>query len=194
MKITGETLIPAPREAVWQALNDPVVLRQAIPGCESLEQTADNEFKATVSSKIGPISARFNGNVKLSDLDPPNGYTLTGSGNGGAAGSAKGVAKVRLEPAQGGTMLVYDVDAQIAGKLAQIGSRVIEAAAKMLAGQFFDRLAKAVIGDAPQPATVDSATARGPAAPMAPVPVWVWGIAAVALLVALGVIWYATSG
>jgi carbon monoxide dehydrogenase subunit G len=190
MKITGETLIPAPREAVWQALNDPVVLRQAIPGCESLERTADNEFKATVSSKIGPIAARFNGNVKLSDLDPPNGYTLTGSGNGGAAGTAKGVAKVRLEPAQGGTMLIYDVDAQIAGKLAQIGSRVIEAAAKMLAGQFFDRLGKAVIGDAPQPASVDSAMARGPGA-AATIPAWVWGIAAIAVLVALGVIWYA---
>jgi uncharacterized protein len=190
MKITGETLIPAPREAVWQALNDPVVLRHAIPGCESLEQTADNEFKATVSSKIGPIAARFNGNVKLSDLDPPNGYTLTGSGNGGAAGTAKGVAKVRLEPAQGGTMLIYDVDAQIAGKLAQIGSRVIEAAAKMLAGQFFDRLGKAVIGDAPQPASVDSATARGPGA-AATIPAWVWGISAIAVLVALGVIWYA---
>ncbi len=190
MKITGETLIPAPREAVWQALNDPVVLRQAIPGCESLERTADNEFKATVSSKIGPIAARFNGNVKLSDLDPPNGYTLTGSGNGGAAGTAKGVAKVRLEPAQGGTMLIYDVDAQIAGKLAQIGSRVIEAAAKMLAGQFFDRLGKAVIGDAPQPASVDSAMARGPGA-AATIPAWVWGIAAIAVLVAMGVIWYA---
>ena len=189
MKITGETLIPAPREAVWQALNDPVVLQQAIPGCESLERTADNEFKATVSSKIGPISARFNGNVKLSDLDPPNGYTLTGSGNGGAAGTAKGVAKVRLEPAQGGTMLIYDVDAQIAGKLAQIGSRVIEAAAKMLAGQFFDRLGKAVVGDAPQPASLDGRPAA--ATPMAPVPAWVWGIAAIAVLVALGVIWYA---
>jgi carbon monoxide dehydrogenase subunit G len=190
MKITGETLIPAPREAVWQALNDPVVLRQAIPGCESLERTADNEFKATVSSKIGPIAARFNGNVKLSDLDPPNGYTLTGSGNGGAAGSAKGVAKVRLEPAQGGTMLIYDVDAQIAGKLAQIGSRVIEAAAKMLAGQFFDRLGKAVIGDTPQPASADSGMARGPGA-AATIPAWVWGIAVIAVLVALGVIWYA---
>jgi uncharacterized protein len=189
MKITGETLIPAPREAVWQALNDPVVLRQAIPGCESLERTADNEFKATVSSKIGPIAARFNGNVKLSDLDPPNGYTLTGSGNGGAAGTAKGVAKVRLEPAQGGTMLIYDVDAQIAGKLAQIGSRVIEAAAKMLAGQFFDRLGKAVVGDGPQTAALDSGPAA--AAPMAPVPAWVWSIAVVAALVALGVIWYA---
>src|SRR5687768_876699 len=106
MKITGETLIAAPQEAVWRALNDPAILRQAIPGCESLEQTADNAFKATVSSRIGPISARFAGNVRLSDLDPPNSYTLTGEGTGGAAGAAKGVAKVRLEPAAGGTRLV----------------------------------------------------------------------------------------
>jgi uncharacterized protein len=183
MKITGETLIAAPREAVWQALNDPAILRQAIPGCESLEQTADNAFKATVASRIGPIAARFTGTVRLSDLDPPNSYTLTGQGSGGAAGQAKGVAKVRLEPGQGGTRLLYDVDAQISGKLAQIGSRVVEAAAKMLAGQFFDRLGKAVIGDAPQPAPATAA--------MAPIPVWVWGIAAAAVIVALAIIWYA---
>jgi carbon monoxide dehydrogenase subunit G len=186
MKITGETLIPAPREAVWQALNDPLVLRQAIPGCESLEQTADHQFKATVSSRIGPIAARFNGNVRLSDLDPPNGYTLTGEGSGGAAGSAKGVAKVRLEPAQGGTMLIYDVDAQISGKLAQIGSRVVEAAAKMLAGQFFDRLAKAVIGEG-APASAAAVTT-----PMPPIPHWVWLLAAAAIAIAFGVFLYAS--
>jgi carbon monoxide dehydrogenase subunit G len=181
MKITGETLIPAPQEAVWQALNDPAILQQAIPGCESLEKTSENSFKATVASRIGPISARFNGNVRLSDLDPPNSYTLTGEGSGGAAGSAKGVAKVRLEPGQGGTRLLYDVDAQISGKLAQIGSRVVEAAAKMLAGQFFERLGQAVVGKAPPPKP----------ATMAPIPVWVWGLAAVAVIVALGIIWYA---
>ena len=182
MKITGETLIPAPREAVWQALNDPAILKQAIPGCESLEQTSDNSFKAVVSSRIGPIAARFNGAVRLSDLDPPNSYTLTGEGSGGAAGNAKGIAKVRLEPGQGGTRLIYDVDAQISGKLAQIGSRVIEAAAKMLAGQFFDRLGQAVVGGAPAPQI---------AATGVPIPIWVWVIAAVAVIVALGVIWYA---
>ncbi len=182
MKITGETLIPAPREVVWRALNDPEILKQAIPGCESLEQTAENSFKATVSSRIGPIAARFNGAVRLSDLDPPNSYTLTGEGSGGAAGAAKGVAKVRLEPGEGGTRLLYDVDAQISGKLAQIGSRVVEAAAKMLAGQFFDRFGKAVIGEAPPP----RAAAVGPG-----IPTWVWVIAAAAVIVALAVIWYA---
>jgi uncharacterized protein len=180
MKITGETLIAAPQQVVWQALNDPEILRQAIPGCESLEKTADNSFKAVVTSRIGPIAARFNGAVRLSDLDPPNSYTLTGEGSGGAAGSAKGVAKVRLEPGQGGTRLLYDVDAQISGKLAQIGSRVVEAAAKMLAGQFFDRFGRAVIGEAPPPAK-----------PMAAIPLWVWVIAAVAIIVAIAVIRYA---
>jgi uncharacterized protein len=181
MKITGEQLIAAPREAVWRALNDPEVLRQAIPGCESLERTADNAFKAVVSSRIGPIAARFNGNVRLSDLDPPNSYTLTGEGSGGAAGNAKGVAKVRLEPAQGGTRLIYDVDAQISGKLAQIGSRVVDAAAKMLAGQFFDRFGKVVVGEAPPPRAAASAG----------VPAWVWAIAAVAIIAAVVIIWRA---
>jgi carbon monoxide dehydrogenase subunit G len=179
MKITGEMLIAAPREAVWRALNDPEILRRAIPGCESLEQTADNAFKATVSSRIGPIAARFSGNVRLSDLDPPNGYTLTGEGSGGAAGAAKGVAKVRLEPAPGGTRLVYDVDAQISGKLAQIGSRVVDAAAKMLAGQFFDRLSQVVSGET---------GAAAPARAVAPVPLWVWVASALALLAALAFI------
>jgi uncharacterized protein len=185
MKITGETLIPAPQEAVWQALNDPAILRQSIPGCESLEQTSDHSFKAIVSSRIGPIAARFAGNVRLSDLDPPNSYTLTGEGTGGAAGSAKGIAKVRLEPGEGGTRLVYDVDAQISGKLAQIGSRVVEAAAKMLAGQFFDRFGKAVIGVAP----------AAPAARPTPsgIPVWVWLLGAAAVIGGLALIFYAMS-
>jgi carbon monoxide dehydrogenase subunit G len=181
MKITGEQLIAAPREAVWRALNDPEILRQAIPGCESLERAGDNAFKAVVSSRIGPIAARFNGNVRLSDLNPPNSYTLTGEGSGGAAGNAKGVAKVRLEPAQGGTRLIYDVDAQISGKLAQIGSRVVDAAAKMLAGQFFDRFGKVVVGEAPPPKVAASAG----------IPAWVWAIAAVAIIAAVVIIWRA---
>lgn len=179
MKITGETQIAASRQAVWQGLNDPEILRQSIPGCESLEKTGDNAFKAIVSSRIGPIAARFSGTVRLSDLDPPNGYTLTGEGAGGAAGSAKGVARVRLEDAGGGTRLVYDVDAQIAGKLAQIGSRVVEAAAKMLAGQFFERFGRAVAGE--------PAAERGlqPA-----VPAWLWIIAAIVLAAAIaGMFW-----
>jgi uncharacterized protein len=185
MKITGETLIPAPQEAVWQALNDPAILQQSIPGCESLDRTSENSFKAIVSSRIGPIAARFSGNVRLSDLDPPNSYTLTGEGTGGAAGAAKGIAKVRLEPGEGGTRLLYDVDAQISGKLAQIGSRVVEAAAKMLAGQFFDRFGKAVVGSAP------TAGAAAPAPVPTGIPVWVWLLGAAAVIGGLALIWYA---
>lgn len=186
MKITGETLIPASQQAVWQALNDPAILQKAIPGCESLEKTSDNSFKATVTSRIGPISARFAGQVRLSDLNPPTSYTLTGEGSGGAAGNAKGVAKVRLEPAEGGTRLIYDVDAQISGKLAQIGSRVVEAAAKMLAGQFFDRFGQAVVGETAPRAETAPTAAPG-------IPVWVWGLAGAAIIAALAVIWYAVS-
>jgi len=178
MKITGETLIAAPREAVWRALNDPEILRKSIPGCESLERLSDSAFKAVVSNRIGPIAARFQGKVQLSDLDPPNGYTLTGEGSGGPAGNARGVAKVRLEPAPGGTRLLYDVDAQISGKLAQIGSRVVEAAAKMLAGQFFDRFGQVVIGEMPAPASAATL-----------VPAWVWIAAALALGAAIVAAW-----
>jgi hypothetical protein len=180
MKITGETLIAAPRETVYRALNDPDILRRSIPGCESLERVTADSFKAVVSNRIGPIAARFQGRVQLSDLDPPNGYTLTGQGSGGAAGNAKGVAKVRLEEAPGGTRLTYDVDAQISGKLAQIGSRVVEAAAKMLAGQFFDRFGRAVVSEE-APAAADAAEAAPGAAPN-----WVWVaiIAAVAAAMA----------
>lgn len=148
MQITGDTIINAPREAVWRALNDPDVLRQCIPGCESLEQVSDTQFKATVATKIGPMSTRFNGAVTLADLDPPNGYTISGSGSGGVAGNAKGGAKVRLEPVPEGTRLAYDVDVQVTGKLAQLGSRLIEGVAKMLSAQFFEKFGAIVAQEA----------------------------------------------
>lgn len=147
MKLTGENRIKAPPHAVWRALNDPDVLRRSIPGCESLEKISDTEFKATVGTKIGPVQARFTGQVQLTDLDPPNGYTISGSGSGGMAGNAKGGAKVRLEPDGDGTRLTYDVDAQVTGKLAQLGSRLIDSTAKMLAGQFFNRFEE-IVGQA----------------------------------------------
>jgi carbon monoxide dehydrogenase subunit G len=139
MKMSAEVLIKAPADAVWQALNDPEVLKQAIPGCQSLEKIGDTQFKATVAVKVGPVSAKFNGQVELTDLDPPNGYTISGSGTGGIAGNARGGAKVKLTPQDDGTLLSYDVDAQVTGKLAQLGSRLIDSTAKMLAGQFFKR-------------------------------------------------------
>jgi hypothetical protein len=144
MDMTGERRIPAPRQVVWSALNDPNVLRASIPGCESLEKQSDTSMKATASVKIGPISARFTGNVQLSDLDPPTGYTISGEGQGGVAGFAKGGAKVRLEDDGPDTTLRYEVHAQVGGKLAQLGARLIDATAKQLADQFFDRFSREV--------------------------------------------------
>jgi hypothetical protein len=137
MQLTGEYRIPLPREAVWRALNDPEVLKASIPGCESLEPAGENGYAATVIAKVGPVKAKFQGAVTLSDLDPPNGYTISGEGKGGAAGFAKGGAKVRLEADGAETLLRYEVDANVGGKLAQLGSRLIDGAAKKLSDEFF---------------------------------------------------------
>src|SRR4249920_1238629 len=126
MDMSGEVRIPATQERVWAALNDPETLRKAIPGCEELTKISDTELEASARAKIGPVSARFKGKVTLSDLSPPNGYTLTGEGTGGAAGFAKGQAKVALSPDGDGTLLRYDVKATVGGKLAQIGQRLID--------------------------------------------------------------------
>ncbi|HYP63837.1 MAG TPA: carbon monoxide dehydrogenase subunit G, partial [Acidocella sp.] len=139
MKMTGEQNIAASRQKVWEALNDQEVLRQSIPGCQSLEKDADGRLNAVVAVKIGPIGARFAGAVTLSELDPPNGYKITGEGQGGMAGSAKGGAKVRLADAPGGTLLSYEVEAEVGGRLAQLGGPMIDATAKQLAGKFFEQ-------------------------------------------------------
>ena len=154
MDLTGDYRIPAPRETVWAALNNPDVLKVCIPGCEELNKTSDTEFVARVVAKIGPVKAGFGGKVTLSDIDPPNGYTITGEGQGGAAGFAKGGAKVRLEVVDGGaaTVLHYSADAQIGGKLAQIGSRLVEGTAKKLADEFFAAFAAQAAAAAPTPA------------------------------------------
>lgn len=166
MKLNGENLINAKPEKVWAALNDPEILRQAIPGCQSLEKVSDTQFKAKVGMKIGPVQATFNGQVELSDLDPPNGYTISGTGSGGAAGNAKGGAKVKLVPEGTGTRLTYDVDAQVTGKLAQLGSRLIDSTAKMLAGQFFNKFEKLVSEPAAeQPSTQAAATSSASSPP-----------------------------
>ena len=159
MRMTGEQRIAAPRARVWEALNDPEVLRQSIPGCQSLEKEADDRLRATVEVKIGPIGARFNGVVTLSDVDPPNGYTITGEGQGGTVGSAKGGAMVRLVDDSAGTLLTYEVDAQVGGRLAQLGGPIIDATAKRLAGQFFTRFGQIVAGAAPVPTAASGAVA-----------------------------------
>src|SRR5271166_229585 len=180
MDMTGERRIEAPRQTVWQALNDPVVLKASIPGCETLEKLSDTDMKATAAVKIGPIAARFSGTVHLSDLDPPNSYTIGGEGQGGVAGFAKGGAKVRLEDAGQATLLRYEVHAQVGGKIAQLGARLIDAAAKQMADAFFDRFSNEV---APAVApTTGSRPAPPPAAisPFALVPREPFGLPLVA--------------
>src|SRR5262245_9902936 len=150
MTMTGEVQLPAARQAVWDKLNDPDVLKACIPGCEELEKTDEHGFRATAKMKVGPVSATFKGAVTLSDLDPPNGYKISGQGEGGVAGFAKGGAIVKLSDAPGGgTVLGYDVEANVGGKLAQLGGRLIDGVAKKMADQFFGNFAKAVNGETP---------------------------------------------
>jgi carbon monoxide dehydrogenase subunit G len=144
MTMTGEVQLSAAREVVWDKLNDPAVLRECIPGCEELTKSGDNQFEAVAKMKVGPVSARFKGKVMLSDFDPPNGYRISGEGEGGVAGFAKGGATVALAEQEGGTLLSYNVEAQIGGKLAQLGQRLVNGAAKKLADEFFAKFAEAV--------------------------------------------------
>jgi carbon monoxide dehydrogenase subunit G len=146
MDMTGEFHIPAPREKVWDALNDIEILKQCIPGCEEIERHSETELSAKVTAKVGPVKARFGGTVTLSDIDPPNGYTISGEGKGGAAGFAKGGADVVLEEDGDGTLLKYTAKANVGGKLAQIGSRLIDSTSKKLANQFFAKFAEVVGG------------------------------------------------
>jgi uncharacterized protein len=145
MQMNDIQSVPAPRDEVWAALNDPEILRKCIPGCQSLEMISPTEMTATVVVKLGPVKATFTGKVSLSDLDPPNGYRISGEGSGGVAGFAKGGATVKLEsPSEDVTNLAYQVDAQIGGKLAQLGGRLIDSTAKKLAGEFFQNFAAAL--------------------------------------------------
>ena len=144
MTMTGEVQLPASREVVWAMLNEPAVLKRCIPGCESLYKDSDTEFRAVATIKIGPVKARWKGKVRFSELDPPNGYRIAGEGEGGVAGFAKGGATVSLADKDGGTLLSYNVEAQIGGKLAQLGQRLINGAAKKTADDFFANFATAV--------------------------------------------------
>jgi carbon monoxide dehydrogenase subunit G len=168
MEIKGEYRIAAPREKVFAALNDQAVLQACIPGCESLEKTSDTEMKAKVRMRIGPVSASFSGKVTLSDIDPPNGYRISGEGQGGAAGFAKGGAVVTLREDAGETVLNYNVDAQVGGKIAQVGARLIDGTAKKLADEFFGKFATMV--GSPPPAAAVAGTAPDTVSPPSPPP------------------------
>jgi carbon monoxide dehydrogenase subunit G len=149
MNMKGEVRLPADRTTVWTRLNDPDTLKACIPGCQELVKESDTAFRATTKLAIGPVKATFKGKVTLSDIDPPNGYTITGEGEGGIAGFAKGGAKVHLGEAEGGgTTLSYDVQANVGGKIAQLGSRLIDGVAKKMSDAFFANFAKAVAGPA----------------------------------------------
>jgi len=195
MDMTGEFRIPAPRRKVWEALNDPEILKQSIPGCEEIEKISPTELAAKVTAKVGPVKARFGGKVILSDLDPPNGYKITGEGSGGAAGFAKGGATVRLADDGDGTRLTYVVEAHVGGKLAQIGSRLIDATARKMADDFFTRFSGIVgaasAAAAAEPEVALETAAQRPSPPPAAAPpaglrlppaVWVAGLAVFAAI------------
>jgi hypothetical protein len=170
MDMTGEYRIAAPRDKVWRSLNDPAILQQCIPGCESLEKVSDTELNGKVRAKVGPVSARFGGKVTLSDLDPPNSYKISGEGAGGAAGFAKGGAAVSLRDESSATVLSYKVEANVGGKLAQIGSRLIDGAARKMADDFFSRFA-AIVGALSEPPQTPPVPAQAsPAEPARPEP------------------------
>ena len=184
MDITGEYLVPAPQQRVWEALNDPQVLKASIAGCQALEKVSDTEFNAIVTTKVGPVSATFRGNVNLSELDAPNGYTLTGRGQGGAAGFAKMSSRVALLPQGEQTLLRYTAQAEIGGKLASVGSRLVQAVAPKNADDFFAAFTRQLGGvpePVPQAALQPAVTAAtGPVPALlpyggglgAPVPAW----------------------
>ncbi len=167
MELKDEIRINAPRERVYAALNDAEILRQAIPGCESLQKNSDTEFEAVVTSKVGPLTARLKGNVQLADLDPPAGYTLTGEGKGGPAGFAKVRAQVALAEDGAATLLRYEVKADVGGKLGQLGGPIIDRTARKLAGEFFQQFESLVSvpgGDEEASPATSATTAAAPVA------------------------------
>lgn len=163
MDMAGEQLIPLPQRRVWDALNDPEILKACIPGCESITQASENQYTILMTAAVGPVKAKFNGSLTLSDIDAPNSYSLAFTGSGGVAGFGKGGAKVSLSPEGAGTKLVYTATAQVGGKLAQVGSRLIDGVAKKMAEEFFTRF-NATVAPAEETAA-PAAAANAVAAP-----------------------------
>lgn len=169
MELKGEQILALPREQVWEALNDPAVLKQCVPGCEAFEPDGDNAYKVVMTASVGPVKAKFNGALTLSDIEPPVSYRLAFTGSGGAAGFGKGSAQVALATVDAGTSLTYSVQAQVGGKLAQIGARLIDGVAKKMADEFFARFTRVVAGppdaSASDAAAADTTTADAAAKP-----------------------------
>ena len=177
MEMSGEQHILLPQQRVWEALNDPAILKACIPGCESIDRVSDNEYKVAMTAAVGPVKAKFNGKLVLSDIDPPKSYALTFEGSGGAAGFGKGSAQVSLAPESGGTWLTYKAQASVGGKLAQIGSRLIDGVAKKMADDFFIRFNKTVANAPASLSPVAAVQADKPATAIpakSPLPVWMW--------------------
>lgn len=187
MEMVAEQRIAANREKVWAALNDTEVLKNSMPGCESFEAVGDNQFEAKVTAKVGPVKAKFKFNVKLTDIDPPNGYVINGEGQGGAAGFANGSATVNLAEADGDTILSYKVQANVGGKLAQLGARLIDGTAKKMAEEFFGNFIGIVAGESESADAGDEAVTADIPASQKPngIPVWAW---VTGLLVAAAII------
>jgi uncharacterized protein len=185
MEMTGEQIIPVPQQKVWEGLNDPEVLKACIPGCETIERVSDTEYRVAMTAAVGPVKAKFNGKLLLADLDPPNSYKLSFEGSGGAAGFGKGGAQVALAPDGAGTKLTYKASAQVGGKLAQVGSRLIDGVSRKMADEFFQRFNTRLAGPAPAAAAEAVVTEEGP---------WLTGLWAfiAAFLVAFLIIWLAS--
>ena len=185
MEMTGEQLIPLPQQRVWEALNDPEILKACIAGCESMERVSDTEYKVVLAAAIGPVKAKFSGKLLLTELNPPNSYSLAFEGSGGAAGFGKGGAQVRLTPEGRSTRLSYSAKATVGGKLAQIGSRLIDGVAKKMSDDFFAKF-NATLSPVPAHAVAPEAAARGTST-------WAWVVAAGAVVALLAIYWMIRS-
>jgi uncharacterized protein len=190
MEMQGNRTLAVTQQQAWDALNDPEVLKACIPGCEKIERTGDDRFNVGVAVKIGPVAARFAGKITLSDVKPPESYTLQFDGQGGAAGFGKGTAKVALAPAAAGTELNYAVTAQVGGKIAQVGQRLIDGVARSMAEDFFKRFDDEMQRRYPAPAAAEvpvQATAAGGNAGAPPIPTWIWIAGGLVVVVAAAV-------
>jgi carbon monoxide dehydrogenase subunit G len=185
MEMTGEQLIPVSQAEVWRALNDPEILKACIPGCEAIDKVSDNEYRVAMTASVGPVKAKFGGKLVLSDLQPPNSYSLSFEGSGGAAGFGKGGAQVSLRPEGAGTRLSYTAKASVGGKLAQVGSRLIDGVARKMADDFFTAFNRKVAGPAAQsPVAAPGSVEAGSVSRAGLAPLW-WVAGVILVMIAV---------